>query len=386
MELQGSDTEGAPRSIQFTGSGGEYFRIWIVNWLLILLTFGIYSAWAKVRRLKYFHQHTRLAGASFDYHGEPMAILKGRVIGLGLLIAYNFAIEISATAALAALVALAILLPLLVRSALRFRLQNSSYRGLRFSFRGPLREAYVIFLLAVAPIFIVGAVAGLASAAAGEPSAATALLPLLAFAAIVPYAHYRLKRYQHASSRYGRSDFSFTARPGQFYVVYLAVALLTVGVVVIAGGLLGGMAGQLAEMLQVLKQKEPDPGQVGSIIVVMAAVVVGLYLLLLLVIAPFFAAQIQNLVWCNTRLGLHRFDSAVTTRGLLWIYLSNFIGVVLTLGLFIPWAAVRLARYRLERMSLLPAGSLEDFIADQEAAVTATGEETVEWFDFDIGF
>ncbi|MDR1854861.1 MAG: DUF898 domain-containing protein, partial [Azoarcus sp.] len=39
--------------LQFTGSGGEYFRIWIVNLLLSILTLGIYSAWAKVRREQY---------------------------------------------------------------------------------------------------------------------------------------------------------------------------------------------------------------------------------------------------------------------------------------------------------------------------------------------
>ncbi len=36
--------------------------------------------WAKVRREKFFHQSTRLAGAGFDYHGKPMVILRGRVV------------------------------------------------------------------------------------------------------------------------------------------------------------------------------------------------------------------------------------------------------------------------------------------------------------------
>ena len=36
-------------ALTFTGRGGEYFRIWVVNLLLTLITFGLYSAWAKVR-------------------------------------------------------------------------------------------------------------------------------------------------------------------------------------------------------------------------------------------------------------------------------------------------------------------------------------------------
>ena len=65
---------------EFRGNGGEYFRIWIVNLLLTIVTLGIYSAWAKVRRLRYFYGNTFLDGQSFDYHGQPLAILKGRLI------------------------------------------------------------------------------------------------------------------------------------------------------------------------------------------------------------------------------------------------------------------------------------------------------------------
>src|SRR6187455_1066695 len=69
---------------EFRATGGEYFRIWIVNLLLTIVTLGIYSAWAKVRRLRYFYGNTLLDGHSFEYHGRPLAILKGRLIVVGL--------------------------------------------------------------------------------------------------------------------------------------------------------------------------------------------------------------------------------------------------------------------------------------------------------------
>ena len=40
--------------VVFTGSGSEYFRIWIINLLLTLATAGLYLPWAKARRLRYF--------------------------------------------------------------------------------------------------------------------------------------------------------------------------------------------------------------------------------------------------------------------------------------------------------------------------------------------
>ena len=40
--------------LEFRATGAEYFRIRIANLLLTIITLGIYSAWARVRRLRYF--------------------------------------------------------------------------------------------------------------------------------------------------------------------------------------------------------------------------------------------------------------------------------------------------------------------------------------------
>src|SRR2546426_4204023 len=90
-----------PQRFSFTGSGAEYFRIWVVNLLLSIVTLGVYSAWAKVRRLQYLYRNTTVAGAIFDYHGNPKAILKGRILALGLLAAYKTAAGFSLVAAAA---------------------------------------------------------------------------------------------------------------------------------------------------------------------------------------------------------------------------------------------------------------------------------------------
>ena len=66
-------------ALSFSGSGAEYFRIWIVNLALTVATLGIYSAWAKVRRLQYFYRNTHLAGAAFNFHGQPKVILRDRL-------------------------------------------------------------------------------------------------------------------------------------------------------------------------------------------------------------------------------------------------------------------------------------------------------------------
>ena len=52
--------------VEFSGSAREYFRIWIVNLCLTLLTAGIFSAWAKVRKKRYYYSHTTLMGLLFN--------------------------------------------------------------------------------------------------------------------------------------------------------------------------------------------------------------------------------------------------------------------------------------------------------------------------------
>src|SRR5215831_14574115 len=79
---------------EFTGSAGEYFRIWIVNLFFTLITLGIYSAWAKVRKKKYFYGSTRFDGQTFDYFGRPVVILKGRIIAFIAFVIYAFAGEL----------------------------------------------------------------------------------------------------------------------------------------------------------------------------------------------------------------------------------------------------------------------------------------------------
>lgn len=77
--------------VEFKGKGGEFFGIWIVNVLLTIITFGIYSAWAKVRTKRYFYGNTYVDNDNFEYHAEPMQILKGRLVAVAVLVIWAVA-------------------------------------------------------------------------------------------------------------------------------------------------------------------------------------------------------------------------------------------------------------------------------------------------------
>ncbi len=337
------------QSFEFTGSGWEYFRIWIVNLLLSIITLGIYSAWAKVRRLQYFYRNTRLVDASFDYHGEPKAILKGRIIGLALLIAYNASFQFNPILGLVVAIALGLIMPRLLMRSLRFKLYNSSYRGLRFGFAGDKRGAYDAFLK--------------------YPMLAGLTAYILA-----PLAHQRIKRYQFDNSRFGGTSFKLGATVKGFYLLYLSAFAVLAGTGLLSIALAGTFV----------------TGS-GAKAILSGFIAAGPFIMFILaasflIVSSLFIAYIQNLVWDNTELGTHRFVCHVSARRLMWIRVTNFFGVVLTLGLYMPFATIRMLRFKLEAMGLVPGGDLSEFVADQQLQASAAGEETAEMFDVDISF
>lgn len=352
-------------AFSFTGTGGEYFRIWIVNVFLTIITLGIFSAWAKVRRNQYFYRNTWLEDASFDYHGNPVAILKGRILALVLLFAYNYSPKVSFTLFFIVLALIAIIMPVLLVKSFRFRALNTSYRGLRFGFSANLKEAYKTFL-------------------------ALPILTILTLYILAPFTHQRIKKFQHEHSKFGTTPFQFDAPVKSFYKIYGAVILMYIAAVLGLGLLMvplfaAGMGHGNAKAIAL--------GTTLAFVFILAAI---------LFIGPYMVSRFQNLVWNHTTLGAqsvassstaftddqvqkpHRFESTVQARKLLAIFITNFICIIFTFGLFKPFADIRLARYRLSQMTLIANGSLQDFISEQQDNVGAFGQEAAELFDLDI--
>ncbi len=364
--------------LQFTGSGGEYFRIWIVNLLLTIVTVGIYSAWAKVRKLQYFYRNTQLDGNVFDYHGKPLAILKGRAIALALVLFYNFAFKYSPTLAVVAMALMAAVLPWLLVQSLRFKAYNTSYRGLRFRFSGAVAEGYKVFGVPILLVLGAGVLFGL-SVAEDEferPWLAIAGAVLYAlFALLLPWFHWRLKAYQHNDASYGQARGRFRGRVRRFYAIYGLALLLLVGATALAAGVIGGTI--------YLGIKEAKSAALMGIIVGVLSVI--LFYLTLLAVAPFVQARLQNHVWNSTLLGSVGFDSRLKARRLTWIAITNLVLIIATLGLFTPFAAVRLYRARVEAVNVLALGSLGAYVAQQQATqVGATGEGAADLLDLDF--
>jgi uncharacterized membrane protein YjgN (DUF898 family) len=331
----------------FSGRGDEYFRIWIVNMLLSLVTLGIYSAWAKVRRNRYFYDNTNLAGSSFDYHGNPHAILKGRIIAVVMIGLYHLGPRIAPWVGVVMLLVLVAAWPWLIWKSLQFKLHNSSYRGIRFGMQGKLETAYFVYLL-------------------------LPILSLITAYLLAPFTHQRIKRFQHNASRFGGTPFSFHATVGSFYRLYLI--------------LIGAAFGMFFLLILFFAMATFKSGALlfVSDFWVRSIIGMGISYVTFATLYPLYLTLSQNLIWSNTRLGEHQFRSQMKWRRMAWIWVSNLVLIAVTLGLFMPFATIRSLRYRIESMTLLPASDLSEFIAASESPGSTVGEGMTDLLDFDL--
>ena len=366
-----STPAGNPQRFVFTGSGSEYFKIWIVNVLLTIVTLGIYSAWAKVRRLRYFYNNTRFARSSFDFHGSPIAILKGRIIAVLLILLINVPIL-----GLIVLLAYLLALPWLLYRSLRFHLSNTTWRNLRFAFLGDAKGAYAALLLPIGIVVAAAAVSGLAMVVAPFLGVALMILTVLSFYAIGPYLQYRMRRYYTAGARAGTSEFGLHIGVGQYYLVYVVAVGYMMALGAVASVLIALSVGVDVATIA-MKGDMPV-----SKLVAVAIMVAGFYVAMLAV-GPLIIAMLQNTVWRGTSLAGQRFHSDLAVPNFMLNWLGLTLLTIITLGLYRPFAAVALAKLRIEAMSW--TGSADDLVAVlRDGSQRAVGSEVADLMDVDI--
>ncbi len=155
----------------------------------------------------------------------------------------------------------------------------------------------------------------------------------------------------------------------------MGLALLGgVGMVLIIGGLGAGLGAVFGD----------DPSEAGLALQAFT-------FLIMLPIFAFYAAigiyvqtRQRNYVWNSTTLGGNSFESTLSVRSIIFIILTNAAAIALSLGLLIPWAQIRLAKYRAEHMTVHLADDWREYVAAKDSQGSALGEEIGEAFDVEV--
>jgi uncharacterized membrane protein YjgN (DUF898 family) len=344
----------------FTGTTREYFGIWIVNVLLTIMTLGIYSAWAKVRRQRYFYGNTVLAGAAFEYHARPVQILVGRIIVLVLIAAYNLALNFVPVVGGLIAVAVIFAIPWLVARGLRFSARVTSYRNVRFDHTGTYWGAFQAFILGTALIYGTAGV-------------------------LAPLASQWMWNYTLGRLRYGDRPVSCDPRLERLYRQWwLPVFVFLGGVVALVFAAIAIFTiGMTADVAIEDRFGEHTVWVMLGLVYLALIPIIGLYL----VVGTLYRAGVRNVAFNETVVdGRHALVSTIHRGRYLWISVSNLVATIASLGLARPWAAIRMASYLASVTALDTTGSLDAYFATLKAEGAATGAEFMDIEGFDVGF
>ena len=329
----------------FTGSGLDYFKLWIVNLLMTIVTVGLYSPWATVRNKQYLYNSTQFDNESFAYLATPMQVLKGRAIAFCLFILYLLLTTVSPNAAGFLFLILAALGPLMVHLSMRFNLRNTSYRHVRFGYSGSIGKAYLLFALyPFLSIFTLG----------------------LAFPAVLKLQ----QEYLASHIKWGNRQFSAQLSYKTFYGAF-AIYFGGMIAVFIAFAMFGFLFGV----------PQTDASWAPHFGFVFGLISYGAFFLLVFVTQGIVTRHIYNSVVLDD----------VTVKSTLepltfgWLNITNIVAIVLTVGLAYPWAKVRMLNYKLTTLSTDDPTSLIDTVTEQQDSPSAVAEEVSNAFHLDAG-
>jgi uncharacterized membrane protein YjgN (DUF898 family) len=395
-QLKSSTIEPRYERFVFEGSGKEYFRIWIVNIALSILTLGIYSAWAKVRANRYLYANTYIHGSNFEYNADPIRILLGRIVvivGYGLFVLFSEYLMMKEIALAIALVAL-IAMPWLIRQAISFKLRNTSYRNIPFRYVGETRSFYLFFLLHI-------------------------FLNIFTLFLAFPYSYVKFKELLINNAQYGEGRFSFHGSIKESYKTFAKVfifSMLIIGGVMMLLSLIGMGLSSILGGDPTLVSDLNESMQMGSVLVeansslpsevmvedanitlsnaqvyglivggfVMIFIVALIYLPIIFWQKGFSDGYFSNFVRNSTMLEDAPMRGTIKPFRLGVIAMSNVLMILFSFGLLYPWAKIRYLKYLLEHTEIA-CENPDTFDSLGYEVGSTVGEEMMDFFDIDIG-
>jgi uncharacterized membrane protein YjgN (DUF898 family) len=368
---------------EFTGTGAEYFKIWLVNLLLTLITLGLYHPWAKVRRLQYFYANTQFDGDALAYDGKPTILARGYGLLAVMAGMVGAASWYSKTGGAAVLLVLAALAPGLLHASRHYQLRHTSWRGLRFGFAGTLKNAYQATLPLSGTCGVVLALALLTPMNKTPPTwlGYCAVALGIICLGIAPWLVWNFKQYQHKHFTLGTLKSRFKARAPDYFRLFLQIYLFAASLISIATSLAVDWLATTAPAAG--RQNITAPATLSTTaLLYLGAVALTLWLL----VRPFATSRLQNVAWTQTGNSSLRCVSLLRYRALVLLGLKNSLLTVATLGLYWPFAAVATARLRIESVRVKTRVDPNVLVSSARPAVgKASAERSKKFLGLAIG-
>ncbi len=340
----------------------------IKNFLLRLITLGIYGFWGKTEVRRRIWSAARLNGEPLQYTGTGKELFLGFLIVFAVVvlpvILLSFAVGAAFGPKSTALqvfqvilyAAFFLLAGVATYRAQRYRLSRTSWRGIRGGMEGNSWSfAWTYFW--------------------------TGLLIPLTLGWASPWRSAKLQSRLTDDMRFGSVPFRFTAGSGPLYSRF---AILWFGGLLILGLLIGSWFALIPLLGVDPRQLQTGPTSASSIAALLLVIYGTLFVatLLYMFLSGWYRARMMNHFAEHTHFEDASFRGRATAGSLIWLGISNFLLVFLTLGLLTPIAQARSARYMVERLSI-DGNALLESIAQRAEDAARRGEGLAQAFDID---
>lgn len=390
------DEDDTVHDVRFYGKSGEYFKIWIVNLLLTILTLGIYSAWATVRKRRYFYGNTDIGGSHFDYHAVPLNLLLSRIIVAGFILLYIVSGLVHPILQFGFLLVLLILSPYFILRAWRFNALMSSFRNIRFNYHCRFAQGYWVILvmpfllmaLLVISVISVGVGATLLRCAgsdgcdvSGSFTQSIIQMIIILIGVFLVFSVQAKKIYDLFFNQlfYGTQPFAVQTELKKFLQFYGVAVLIFLPFICLSGSIMWRLMTTLA--LTHYYQLSVSPV---SLVVNMASIYL-IFLCGLIVTSVYLRVAVIRYVSARVSVGkMLRFRSDISLFPYFLLVITNSLIVIFTLGFGTPVAQIRHARYMAENMKVIGDMSLAMVSAHDENKSSAIQDEIVSAFDIGV--
>jgi len=328
----------------FHGNGGTLLGMHLVNICFTIATLGAYHFSGKVKIRRYLFNQTEFAGDRFAYHGTGKELYQGflkamLVFGLpyfSLGAAHAFLpLTPWIDLLLQGLAGLVLLLyvPIAIVNARRYRFTRTSWRGIRFSFRGRTWDFLTVYFRGW-------------------------FFTVLSLGTYYPYFQTQRQAFLHSHTYFGNRRFQFTGHGSGLMVPFAVALFMTYAVLSLCG-----------------------------LVIALQLTNAGLTLLLIpFVLGPvwiWLLGQKRKYCWDHTSFGEARFSSGITWQKLFTLYVGNLALLIPTLGCAWPWVTARNARFVTGTLSLQGAPNLDRVIQEMTGS-SVTGEGLSNFLDGDF--
>ncbi|MEY4427315.1 MAG: hypothetical protein RLZZ182_4 [Pseudomonadota bacterium] len=331
--------------VRFHAAGRDYARLWGANVLLLLLTGGLAWPWVVQRREQFFLRNTRVAGHALDYRLEAVSLWPRFAMSLALLLGVAGAALGNPRAGLGALTLAALVWPLLAWLKVNQKVSAVTWAGRRLWFEGAWHGVYRALggslLLALGGVWLT-ALAWDRSLPVPWWAAAGAWA---AWMVSMPFGLWAHLKYRQEHLRLGPFQMLWKVNRADF----MQVVARTLAWSAMVGTVLAGVGAFALALMLVWARMRGTGGVSAGALSALGGV---LALAWLVAVVPFARARATNLIWSKTGNRHMRLRSEIPVRAHTLLSLKLALRLLLTAGLYWPWAVVVLRRARMQSMQV----------------------------------